>query len=48
MKKSGGFAGGFWFAGWMFTMGMTHPAFYKWLLGLIVWPFYLGEAILKM
>ncbi|MFH1651684.1 MAG: hypothetical protein ABID87_06265 [Chloroflexota bacterium] len=48
MKNSGSFAGMFWFAGWLFTMGFTHPVWWKFVLGLVVWPFYLGEALSRM
>ncbi len=31
-----------WFAGWLFTIGLLHLPFGKALLGLIVWPYYIG------
>jgi hypothetical protein len=34
-----------WFAGWLFTIGFLHLAFWKGLLGLVVWPYYLGVTI---
>ena len=32
----------FWFAGWLFTMGYLSMPWWKDLLGLVVWPYYLG------
>jgi hypothetical protein len=31
--------------GWLFTLGMVHPTFWKALLALLIWPYYLGQAI---
>lgn len=31
-----------WFAGWLFTIGYLHLSFWKAVLGLIVWPYYVG------
>jgi hypothetical protein len=41
----GGAAGGLWFAGWLFFLAFTQPIWWKALLGLIVWPYYLGVAL---
>ncbi len=41
----GGAAGGLWFAGWLFFLAFTQPIWWKALLGLIVWPYYLGIAL---
>src|SRR5512135_2130619 len=38
------FAGGLWFAGWLFTLGVLHLSFWKGFLALVVWPYYLGVA----
>ena len=48
MKKSGGFFGGFWFIGWLFTGGFADLVWWKWILGIVVWPFYLGDKILEL
>jgi hypothetical protein len=34
-----------WFAGWLFTIGLLHLSFWKGLLGLIVWPFFVGSQL---
>lgn len=38
-------AGAFWFAGWLFTIAFAHLAWWKIILGIIVWPYYLGEFL---
>jgi hypothetical protein len=43
--KSGSLAGAFWFAGWLFTIGYAHLVWWKIILGIIIWPFYLGTAL---
>jgi hypothetical protein len=39
------FAGGFWFVGWLFTIGFVHLTFWKGVLALLLWPYYLGAAL---
>lgn len=34
-----------WVAGWLFTIGFAHLAFWKGLLALVVWPYYLGATL---
>ena len=34
-----------WFAGWLFTLGYLELSFWKGLLALLLWPYYIGEAI---
>ncbi|WP_415155662.1 hypothetical protein [Maritalea sp.] len=34
-----------WFIGWLFTIGYLQLGFWKGLLGLIVWPYYLGAYL---
>lgn len=36
-------AGGLWFGGWLFTIGFLKLTFFKGVLALLVWPYYLGE-----
>jgi len=45
MKQTGSFAGVFWFAGWLFTIGYTNLIWWKILLGIAVWPYFLGVAV---
>ncbi|MCX7911658.1 MAG: hypothetical protein N2506_01645 [Dehalococcoidales bacterium] len=44
----GGFFGVFWFAGWLFTIGFANLVWWKIILGIVVWPFYLGDAVLAL
>jgi hypothetical protein len=39
------FMGTVWFGGWLFALGYLHLTFWKGLLGLVVWPYYIGEAL---
>jgi hypothetical protein len=34
-----------WTIGWLFTIGYVHLHFWKGLLALILWPFYLGNTL---
>ena len=38
-------AGIFWFIGWLFTIAFAQQAFWPAVLGLIIWPYYLGVAV---
>ena len=37
-----GMGAAFWFAGWLFTIGFVNLAWWKVILGLVVWPYFLG------
>lgn len=39
------FSGGLWFAGWLFTIGYLQLSFWKGVLALVVWPYYLGTHV---
>ena len=48
-KHTGGEMGGIiWFMGWLFTIGFAKLVWWKIILGLVVWPFYLAEAVLAL
>jgi hypothetical protein len=34
-----------WLAGWLFTIGYLHQGFWQGLLGLFVWPYFIGAAL---
>jgi hypothetical protein len=34
--------GAAWFAGWLFSIGYLHLDFWMGLLGIVVWPYFLG------
>lgn len=33
-----------WFIGWLFTIGFLELTFWRGVLALIIWPYYLGVA----
>lgn len=37
--------GPLWFIGWLFTIGYVNLSFWKAVLALIIWPYYLGVAL---
>ena len=39
------FAGVVWFWAWLFSIGFLHLTFWKAVLGLVLWPYYLGVAL---
>lgn len=39
------FSGALWFAGWLFTIGYLSLAFWKGVLAIIIWPYYIGAAL---
>jgi len=43
----GALIGPIWFAGWLFCIGFLKLAFWKAVLGLIIWPYYLGVFFSK-
>jgi uncharacterized membrane protein len=42
------FSGLLWFIGWLFTIGFVHLGFWKGVLGLVIWPYFLGVAVRGM
>jgi len=36
------FAGGLWCAAWLFTIGFLHLGFWKGVLAILLWAYYLG------
>jgi hypothetical protein len=38
-------AGMLWFGGWLFTIGFAKLVWWKALLGLVVWPYFLGDIL---
>ena len=37
-----------WGMGWLFTLGFLQLGFWKGLLAIIVWPYYIGEYVSKL
>jgi hypothetical protein len=38
-------AGLLWLTGWLFTIGFLHTTFWKGVLALFVWPYYIGAFL---
>ena len=34
--------GGLWFGAWLYTIGFLHLSFWRGVLAIILWPYYLG------
>lgn len=34
-----------WFAGWLFTIGYLDMGFWRSVLGLFVWPYFIGDHL---
>ncbi|HTX90287.1 MAG TPA: hypothetical protein VMC09_03635 [Anaerolineales bacterium] len=43
--NNGSAAGAFWTAGWIFTMAFAKLIWWKALLAIIIWPWYLALAV---
>jgi hypothetical protein len=41
-------SGGIWFAGWLFTIGYLDLSFWKGVLALALWPYYIGDFVRTM
>lgn len=44
IEQHGG-TGLLWFAGWLFSIGFLHLSFWKGVLALVIWPYYIGVAV---
>ncbi len=38
-------AGVVWFIGWLFTIAYANLVWWKIILGIVIWPYYLGVAV---
>lgn len=45
LVESSKLAGALWFMGWLFTIGYANLVWWKIILGIVVWPLYLGIAV---
>jgi len=39
------FMGSVWIAAWLFTIGFLHLGFWRGVLAIVLWPYYLGGAL---
>jgi len=44
-RRSATLIGPIWFIGWLFTVGFANLIWWKIILGLVVWPWFLGKAV---
>lgn len=42
------FGGALWFIGWLFTIGFVGLSFWQGVLAIVIWPYYLGELIIRL
>jgi hypothetical protein len=38
-------AGPIWFIGWLFTVGYVNLLWWQIILGIVIWPYYLGRVL---
>ena len=43
--EKAGFFGPIWIMGWLFTIGYLQLHFWKGVLALVIWPYYLGVSL---
>ena len=44
-SQGAGLAGAVWFIGWLFTIGYAQLVWWKIILGIVVWPYYLSLVV---
>lgn len=42
---AGALSGTIWFIGWLFTIGFANLIWWKIIVGIVVWPYFLGLAV---
>lgn len=43
-----GFTAFSWFAGWLFTIGFLQLTFWKGVLAIVLWPYYIGVVVSRV
>ncbi len=43
--ENSGFTGMIWIMGWLFAIGFLKLTFWKAVLGVILWPYYIGATL---
>ena len=41
-------AGTIWFIGWLFTIGYAKLIWWQIIVGVVVWPYFLGDLLTKL
>jgi len=39
------FTGSLWVAGWLFSIGLLHLTFWRGVLAIVLWPYYIGAVL---
>ena len=45
IKVQADIVGPIWFIGWLFTLAYANLGFWQALLAILIWPFFLGNAV---
>jgi hypothetical protein len=45
VKRHAFLGGGFWCAAWLFTSGFLYLGFWRGVLALVIWPYYIGVRV---
>jgi len=45
-RRSATLVGPIWFIGWLFTIGYAGLVWWEILLAIVIWPYFLGRALL--
>jgi len=45
-RGSPALAGAIWFIGWLFTIGYVGLVWWKIILAIVIWPYFLGQALI--
>jgi hypothetical protein len=43
-QAAGGFVGAAWFIGWLFTWAFAKLVWWEIIVGIVIWPYFLGVA----
>jgi hypothetical protein len=43
--QAGALGGVIWFIGWLFTIGFAQLIWWKIIVGIVVWPLFLGQVL---
>jgi hypothetical protein len=44
-RRGATLVGPIWFIGWLFTIGYANLVWWQIILGVVVWPYYLGRVV---
>lgn len=43
--RNGSLAGALWFGGWLFTMAFAKLLWWQCIVGVVIWPYYMGMTV---